>query len=193
VVGQGAPVRSIARGATAPPLLLIALLLACDGDAPGARTYVDSAPPAEDAAPVPSPLDACALLTRDEVADVLGATPGDAIVGMNEPGDEQLAQVSQCTWPAQGAERTLSLLVRRAPTDQNTPAAIDQVRETLRSAGLTLEDADGPGDVTFWTGTELHVFRGQREYVTVGLTGFDDRAAALAAARRAALHVIDRL
>jgi hypothetical protein len=172
-------------------LTLVLALPACRGDAPP-RVDEDSAPSAE-TAPPPSPLDACAIITAAQVDEILGDTPGDPIVGMNQPGDDRLAQVSQCTWPAQDSERVLSVLIRRTPTDQNTPAAIEQVRETLRTAGLTLEDADGPGDVTFWTGTELHVFRGQREYAIVELTGFEDRNAALAGARRAAEIILENL
>jgi hypothetical protein len=182
----------MAAAARVAALLVAAATCGCGGDAPPAAEPGTGAPPAADAT-TPGPLDACAVVTRDQVAEVLGTTPGDAIVGMTEPGDQTLAQVSQCTWPAQDSDRTLSILIRRAPTDQNTPAAIEQVRETLRSAGLTLRDTDGPGDVSFWTGSELHVFRGQREYVIIQLGGFEDPQAALAGARRAAEHILARL
>lgn len=191
--GRDVPTHRAAQPARVPTavLALAVALSGCGGDA--AERIDDDVAPSAETAPPPSPLDACAIISAAQVDEILGEAPGDPIVGMNQPGDDRLAQVSQCTWPAQDSERVLSVLIRRTPTDQNTPAAIEQVRETLRTAGLTLEDADGPGDVTFWTGTELHVFRGQREYVIVGLTGFDDRAAALAGARRAAELILENL
>lgn len=176
-------------------LLLVVSLCGCGRAAPEDRAGDGHGqpPPSAEVPPRPGPLDACAILTRQQVGDVLGEPPADPIVGMNEPGDDRLAAVSQCDWPARDSERLLAILIRSAPSDQNTPAAIEQVRETLRSAGLTLRDADGPGDVSFWTGAELHVFRGLREYVIVGLEGFDDADAARAAAQRAASFILERL
>lgn len=176
---------------------LLAITLAACGSTPATGTYANTDP----AAPTTNvatnnALDACTLITQNEAADALGQAASAPKHGAVEnAGDATSALVSTCNYNATDADSlaSVSLLVRRAPTDENTPAAIDAVRETVKGLGSTTQDVPGLGNTAFWGAHQLHVFSGGRTYLIVSMFGMQEDAGALDRAQQVAKLILARL
>lgn len=83
--------------------------------------------------------------------------------------------------------------MRHAPTDENTPAAINSVRETVKGLGAGApQDVPDLGDSAFWGAHQLHAFTGERSYLIVSMFGMQEDPGALETAQIAKL-VLSRL
>ena len=135
-------------------------------------------------------LDACALLSKAEAEKILGQTVTSADSGRVMEGTETTAAFSQCSYKTASAQ-TVELFARRSPVADNTPEAIQKVRDTLKEITQKepLEVA-GVGDAAFWTASrQLHVFAQGNLYFYVSMMSFkaeaDARAKAVELARQA--------
>jgi hypothetical protein len=103
-------------------------------------------------------LDVCALVTKAEVEKILGQSATSADSGRVTEGTETTTATSQCSYKAVSAQ-TIELFVRRSPVADNTPEAIQRVRDTMKD--ITQKeplDIKDTGDQAFWTaGKQLHV------------------------------------
>lgn len=156
-------------------LLLLTLgLAACgsdDDDGPGGADdggAEASAPDDDDADDDDgASIDACSLLSEDEVADVLGAP------ATSGPGTGPGASV--CTW-SDDAGRTITISVgspRTAPGNEFDPARVNGLGTAEEVASLGGAFYVGIGTVAFASGDRLHMVQ-----VATGATAEEDRAAA---------------
>jgi len=132
---------------------------------------------------------ACDLLTLQEAGDILSGTVQEPQGGA--PISSDTVRLTDCTWMESASGKTLTVLLRRSETADNSAQAIAGIRASLATAG-PVEDVDGLAEVAFWGTNQLHAFHGNRDYLTVSVSGFDDDEAA-PAARRAAEMAIGRL
>ena len=129
-------------------------------------------------------LDACAMLSKTDVEAILGERVDDPQPGNNTPGTKDTAAVSECKYETAGKPpKRVSLLARVSPVADNTPEAINQVRETLKKTGIAPLDIKDLGDVAFWGRNQLNVFIGGNRYLIISVSGFDNDSAALKKAK----------
>jgi hypothetical protein len=174
--------------------LSFSLSLAACTTAENAGTRASAAPNAsasETKSPRSNKLDACALLSKAEVEKILAQTITSADSGRVVEGTETLASTSQCAYktaPAQSVE----FFVRRSPVADNTPEAIQRVRDTMKD--ITQKepiDVAGVGETAFWTASkQLHVFAQGNLYFYVSMMNFKDEADAKAKAIELAHHAL---
>jgi len=147
-------------------------------------------------------LDTCALLSNADVATAIGEAVKDGQPGLSNEGDANTATFSECRYPLASdpdGVRKVSVFVRRSPVNDNTPAAIDQVRQSMRdNFNAKLTNISGIGDTAFWavyfSGRQLHVFKGANLYLFVTMPSiFPDNAATLAKAKALAQKTLDKL
>jgi hypothetical protein len=166
-------------------LLVIAPLLgACSEGGDNGETEPTASAPAPEAA---STLGACDLLTAGEAEAVVGGAVGEPKAGA--PVSSGTVRLTDCTWIDTGSGRSVTIILRRSQTADNTAEAIAGVRAQLATAG-PVEDVDGLADSAFWGSDQLHVFYNGRDYLTVSVVGFRDaRSAAHKVAETAIGHL----
>lgn len=141
-------------------------------------------------------LDACELLGATDAAEILGGEVGEPTRGIQSAGDERNAAMSSCSYEGPSG-RSVNLMVRHSPTQDNTPSAIGTVREGSAALG-ELEDVTGVGDTAFavrFSGensVQLHVFWGGDRYQMVTVQGFEHEEG-IERAKTVARLVMDRL
>jgi cytoskeletal protein RodZ len=166
--------------------LIFSLSLAACTTAEKANAKATTAPNASAAAtksPKTNKLDACALISKAEVEKTLKETITSADSGRLTEGTETTAATSQCSYKT-GAAQTVDLFVRRSPVADNTPEAIQRVRDTMKEiTQKTPLEVAGIGDAAFWTASrQLHVFAQGNLYFYVSMMNFKDEADAKAKA-----------
>lgn len=118
------------------PLALMACL-ACGG---GATKQAPAEAPSSPGRP--AGVDACALLTREEITAALGWTPDSAAT-------QGYGTTGTCTWAGPGAAEQLSLLVGQGMQDMSTSAAMASWRaEQYKNYAVTdaiVEPVEGLG------------------------------------------------
>jgi hypothetical protein len=138
---------------------------------PLALALLLAAPPAQ----TTGPLDACALLLKADVEAAFAPRIfGKGAKGLGDiAGTDRLAPVSHCTFTSRGASlaemMTVSLLARRAPSDQAsvTVAAAKNGALALKASPV---DVPGLGDAAYWVNLgsstrpiiQLNVLKGRR-------------------------------
>jgi hypothetical protein len=177
--------------------LILALPLTGCSTAQNANAKTPAAPSAA-ASTTPSPksnqFDACALLSKAEVEKILGQMISSADSGRVMEGTETTAAFSQCSYKTASAQ-TVELFARRSPVADNTPEAIQRVRDTMKDITLkTPLEVAGIGDAAFWTAShQLHVFAQGNLYFYVSMMNFKDEANAKAKAIELARQALSNL
>jgi hypothetical protein len=166
--------------------LSFSLSLAACTTAENANAKATTAPNASASAtksPKANQLDACALLSKAEVEKILAQSVTSADSGRVMAGTETTAATSQCAYKT-GPAQTVELFVRRSPVADNTPEAIQRVRDTMKEiTEKTPLEVAGIGDAAFWTAShQLHVFAQGNLYFYVSMMNFKDEATAKARA-----------
>jgi hypothetical protein len=100
-------------------------------------------------------------------------------------------RLTDCTWIDTASGRSITVILRRSESADNTAEAIAGIRAELAAAG-PLEEVDGFADSAFWGSDQLHVFDDGRNYLTVSVSGFEGRDARTAA-RQVAKSALERL
>jgi hypothetical protein len=124
------------------------------------------------------PSDACTLVTRDEVQQIVGVPLAAPEKRPGTSGPD--VTFTQCAYASEDGMKSLSIgyRVSKKP-DGGAPVA----RQAAVDAGMRVEDVAGLGDAAFWTGMQLQAFRGTNVQVVVsvfGIEGAKDKAVAVA-------------
>ena len=91
--------------------------------------------------PAWSPVDACALFTREDAVRLLGGEVGEPTRGTDLHEESSGRSLSHCAYTAGATMRSASLLVRRGPGDP-LPGSIEEVRAQSRAAAAGESDED---------------------------------------------------
>ncbi len=129
--------------------------------------------------------DACAAVTRADVEDALGRSVANGREHNGEVG-------STCEYPAAGGEITVT--IHRSSEKLNVAAEIENLRLT---SGAGLRDVAGIGTRAVLldmgeVGAQLHVMRGDYDYVLISVLGFGSAAQVSTAAEKIARRTLDR-
>jgi hypothetical protein len=163
-------------------MVLGSLLTACNAIENGNPTTPGATAPATQPSKS-NKLAACALLSKTEVEKILGQTVESVGASRMTEGTDATAAASQCSYRTTSAQ-TVEFFARRSPVADNTPEAIQRVRDTLKDiTQKTPLDVAGVGDAAFWTTSrQLHVFTQGNLYFYVSMMNFKDEADAKAKA-----------
>jgi hypothetical protein len=139
-------------------------------------------------------LDACVLLAKAEVEKILGQVITYTNSGRVMEGNETTAATSECSYQTISAQ-TIELFVRRSPIADNTPEAIQKVRDTMKE--ITQKEpleVTNTGDQAFWTASkQLHVFAQGNIYFYVSMMNFKNETDAKMKAIELACQVLVKL
>lgn len=119
-------------------------------------------------------LNACGVLPKAEVERILGQVVTSANLSRAAEGTNTTAALSECTYQIADGQ-TIEFFARRSPVADNTPEAIQQVRETMKKVTQKeVENVNGVGDAAFWVPVvnQLHVFAGGNIYFYLTMRGF---------------------
>jgi hypothetical protein len=138
----------------------------------------------------PAPLravTACAAVTRPEVEQALGQS-------VLEGKEQTAATESTCDYT--GVYGQVTVTIQKLPANPDIAAEIESLKQSI--PGATVRNAGGLGPRAFFldikgAGTQLHVVRGERNYLLVSVLGFGEAAQVSAAAERLARTALDRL
>ncbi len=120
--------------------------------------------------------DACALLDKAAVGAALGDTVAETSLAFVHQASGAEAATSECTYRLAGGG-DMTLMARRSPIADNTPAVIAQTRKATESAlgafsDKAIEDVPGLGKAAFFVPgiNQLNVFLDDERFVvlTVG-------------------------
>ena len=137
--------------------------------------------------------DACTLLTRDEIEDILGSTVGEPHRD-NTPGTASTAEMSHCTFATSDTPtKTIGVMLRRSRVADNTSEAINWVRQTVNEFGGEPEDIDSLGNAAFWGNNQLHIFKGDQQILFISIFGIKDDLIAREKASLLAQKALSRL
>jgi hypothetical protein len=175
--------------------VLFALLLGLALSACGAAPSGQAASQAGTSGPLPK-LDSCELLTQADAEALLGApvaAPDTNHVESDDPADARA--MSQCLYNTTGSEyKSVSILVRRANTPEESRAGLDQIREH-NALGGTMEPVAGLGDAALWNhggdDDQLNVTKGQ--FLVIAGANLGKGVPTLDISKAAAQRVLARL
>ena len=159
-------------------MLTISLLLLLLGNTKAA--------PVERAMPLKN-LSACAAVTRAEVEEALGQAVGK--------GREEAAGLeSSCDYAAGNGQVTVTL--QRLAAKLDLPFEMKSLKAAVPEGRV--REAAGIATVAFFldipgAGTQLHVLRGERDYLMVSVLGFGESAEVAAAAEAMARKALGRM
>lgn len=120
------------------------------------------------ATPPPAAADACTLLSKAEMEAIAGVPMAEGAKPSVVPPASADVTFSQCSWPTADGDTPIGVAVRFSKKGDGAPA---YARQTAIDSGLKVEDVSGLGDVAFWTGMQLQVFRGAHLQVVVNVMG----------------------
>jgi hypothetical protein len=150
---------------TAPAVAAITLLLGAAGASTAAA------------------VDACALLTKAEMEAITGRPMSKGAPPPAVPPASADVTFTQCSWPTADGDDPIGIGVRISKKGDSAPA---YARQTAIDSGFKVEDVAGLGDVAFWTGIQLQVFRGKDLQIVVSVMGHKDaKDKAIQVARKA--------
>lgn len=144
-------------------MLIATFMLTACGGTPTAEDGNATAPAATPATSTFNATDACALLPKEKVAAIAGLAVESATLSRVTPGTAETAGFSQCSYSFAGGG-SLDFFARQSPFDDNTPAAIQQTRQ---SVGANPKDIPGLGTAAFSVEAmhQLHVFVAGNRYI----------------------------
>lgn len=128
-------------------------------------------------------LDACTLITRAEMTAIAGRPMSAGAPPPALPPPSSDVTFSQCSWPTADGDSPIGISVRISKKGDSAPG---YARQTAIDSGFKVEDVAGLGDLAFWTGIQLQVFRGKDLQIVVNVMGHKDaRDKAIQVARKA--------
>ncbi len=131
-------------------------------------------------------LSACALVTRADVERALGRSVGNGK-------EEADGGNSSCDYA--GGKGQVTITIQRLKSKPDMTAELASLKAAIPDARV--REVGGLGPVAFFLdiadyGTQLHVIRGDRDYVLVSVLGFGDAEQVSAAAERMARQALQR-
>ena len=143
-------------------------------------------------APAPKPVpikavSACVAVTRADLEQALGRS-------FSAGKEETSGAESSCDYAVDGGQVTI--MVHRLTEALDMPAELASLKSAI--PGARLREVAGIGTRAFFldigdAGTQLHVIRGNRDYLLVSILGFGDATRVSAAAEKMARKALDRL
>ena len=128
-------------------------------------------------------VDACALLTKAEVEAIAGRPMSKGAPPPAVPPASADVTFTQCSWPTADGDNPIGLAVRISKKGDSAPG---YARQTAIDSGFKVEDVSGLGDLAFWNGIQLQVFRGKDLQLVVNVMGHRDaKEKAIQVARKA--------
>jgi len=143
------------------------VLLLIQGSESQAQKASAASPPAP-AAAAPRAVDACSLLSKAEMEAIAGGAMAEGKKLPAVPPASDDVAFSMCTWTTADGDNPIGVSVRISKKGDGAPA---YARQVAVDSGLKVEDVDGFGDVAFWTGMQLQVFRGRHLQLIVNVMG----------------------
>jgi hypothetical protein len=130
---------------------------------------------------------ACAAVSKADVEQALGRSVSD--------GKEQ-TDATESTCDYTGVYGQVTVTIQRLPARPDIAAEIDSLKRSI--PGSAVRDAEGLGSRAFFldiagAGTQLHVIRGEKDYLLISVLGFGEAAQVSAAAERIARKALDRM
>jgi len=144
--------------------------------------------PAPAQKPVPiKAVTACLAVTRADLEQALGRS-------FSAGKEESSGAESSCDYVADGGQVTI--MIHRLTEALDMPAELESLKSAI--PGASLREVAGIGTRAFFldigdAGTQLHVIRGNRDYLLVSILGFGDATRVSAAAEKMARKALDRL
>jgi hypothetical protein len=184
----------------------IALAACSDSKQPAQpQAASEAASPGPTTSPDVPPIDACSLLTSDEIQSVQGEPVKETKGGGDTQGG---LAVAQCYFVLPTFSNSISLLVVQKPTASGPQSPRDSWKQMFSPAKLKgVETADGKkklpplhvsdlGEEAYWTGNEaigaLHVLQGER-YLTLSVGGGGGQALKIEKSTALARMILQRL
>lgn len=115
-------------------------------------------------------LEVCSILTKEDLASIVGEPIAEAKKGEFPPGHPKI-KVTQCTYKAVKGVKSLDVLIKESSVDMDSAEA---TKKLMIDTGSKIEDVSGVGDTAFWSGSQLHVFRGKNLSILVSVLGFQN-------------------
>lgn len=142
---------------------------------PEASKSPDKGTAAAPAAAESGNLNACAILSKADIAQITGMKVEEVKDRMSSP------MTSQCTFIAADAT-AVDVMIKRSPVNYDVAAEMNGMKKAM--PGIPQRELAGIGDKAYYMGGQLNVYRGG-DYVLISMLGFPpgektDTAAALA-------------
>jgi len=152
-------------------------------------------PKKEKVAVQPKEIDACSFLDKMEVEKIFNIEMKDPKKGRSQKGDANTASFSECSFESdnEGAKIFLSVYIRFTPFKDEYHATIQNVRSSFKQSGIEVTNIEGIGEVAFWGGNQLHVFKGNNYYLIITLLGIKESSEAIEKAKAVTLQAMRNL
>ncbi len=140
-------------------------------------------------------IDACSFLEKEAVEKIFNLKMKEPKKGRTQKGDADKASFSECSFESDSsnAKIFLSVYIRFTPFKDEYHATIQNVRNSFKKSGIEVTNIEGLGEVAFWGGNQLHVFKGDNYYVIITLLGIKEQAEAIEKAKEVAVYVMGNL
>ena len=143
----------------------------------------------------PKEIDACSFVDKEEVERIFDIKMKEPRKGRSQKGDANKASFSECSFESdgEGSKIFLSVYVRFTPFKDEYHATIQNVRNSFKQSDIEITDIEGIGEIAFWGGNQLHVFKGDNYYFIITLLGIREQDEAIAKAKTIASYVIENI
>ncbi|RPI71295.1 MAG: hypothetical protein EHM47_10550 [Ignavibacteriales bacterium] len=141
----------------------------------------------------PIEIDACSLIDKEVIEKIFHSEMNDPKKGRSQKGDSEKASFSECSFSSTDENSViyLSVYIRFTSAKDEYHTTIQNVRNSFNQSGIEIKDIDGIGEVAFWGGNQLHVFKGDNYYFIITLLGVNDQNEAIEKAKTVALHIMN--
>ena len=140
-------------------------------------------------------IDACSFLDKTEVEKIFAVKMKEPKKGRSQKGDANTASFSECSFESDSGDTKifLSIYIRFTPLKDEYHATIQNVRNSFKQSGIEVTNIEGVGEVAFWGGNQLHVFKGDNYYLIITLLGIRKTEEAIEKAKEVTLKVIGKI
>jgi len=140
-------------------------------------------------------IDACSLLDKSEIEKIFALEMKEPKKGRSKKGEAGNASFSECSFESntEGSKIYLSVYIRFTPSGAENLNTIQSVRNSFKQSGIEVTNIERVGDVAFWGGNQLHVFKGENYYLIVTLLGIKELEEAISKAISVSRNLMDKL
>jgi hypothetical protein len=140
-------------------------------------------------------IDACSLLDKSEIEKIFAVEMKEPKKGRSKKGEAGSVSFSECSFESntEGSKIYLSVYIRFTPSIKENQTTLQSVRNSFKQSGIVVTDINGVGDVTFWGGNQLHVFKGENYYFIITLLGIKEQDEAIQKTTSVSRNLIDKL
>jgi len=140
-------------------------------------------------------IDACSLMDKSEIEKIFAVEMKEPKKGRSKKGEAGNASFSECSFESntEGSKIYLSVYIRFTPSGAENLNTIQSVRNSFKQSGIEVTNIERVGDVAFWGGNQLHVFKGENYYLIVTLLGIKELEEAISKAISVSRNLMDKL